>query len=232
MRKKKPPEPQGTPAWMTTYGDMVTLLLTFFVLMYAFSTIDTQKYLQIANSLKGALGGNIGVLNQGISVERKSEFASVIAARKVFDQLQKILSKKGLEGKIELSENEKGITISFKEKLFFNIGSADILSEGYLILTEVGSILAEQTFPIRIEGHTCDLPIRNNKFPSNWELSATRAVNVARFLTEKNNLNPTKVSISAFGQFKPLVPNTSEENRARNRRVDIVILVNPEKITN
>lgn len=233
MRKKKAESPPpGAPGWMTTYGDMVTLLLTFFILMYAFSTIDSQKYVQISNSLKGALGGNVGVLNQGTSVEPKGSFTSIVAAKKVFTQLQKVLNKKGLEGKVELSENAKGITISFKERLFFKLGSADILSEGYAILSEVGTILVEQPFPIRIEGHTCDLPIRSYKFPSNWELSAGRAVNVARYLTEKSGLNPVKISISAFSQYQPLVPNISEENRSRNRRVDIVILSNPIKLTN
>jgi len=224
LRKSKPPESQGTPAWMTTYGDMVTLLLTFFVLMYAFSVIDSQKYVQIANSLKGALGGNVGVLNEGTSVDETGSFTTNISSKRVFTQLQKVLNKKGLEGKVELSENGKGITVSFKEKLFFAIGSADILDEAYSVLAKVGEILKMQTFPIRVEGHTCDLPIKSSKFASNWELSAIRAVNVARYLIDGSGVNPAQLSIAAYSQYQPMVPNTSEANRARNRRVDIVIL--------
>lgn len=224
-KKKIPDPPPGAPAWMTTYGDMVTLLLTFFVLLYSFSVIDKQKYVALANSLKGALGGNVGVLNQGTSVEPSGELTSVAPTLKqVFNQLQKVLSKNGLEGKVEVTNDKRGVVISFKEKLFFEIGSADIITEAYPILNQVGEILINQKYPIRIEGHTCDLPIRNSRFPSNWELSAIRAINVTRYLIDKVNLNPEQVSTAAYGQYQPLVPNINEENRIRNRRVDIVII--------
>lgn len=210
---------------MTTYGDMVTLLLTFFVLLYAFSIIDAQKYIQISNSLRCALGGNVGVLNQGTSLNTKGSLAGITQPMKeTFKQLQGIVGKQGMQGKVELSMNSLGITISFKEKLFFNIGSADILAEAYPILDDVGAVLKGQTFPIRVEGHTCDLPIKNSKFPSNWELSAIRAVNVGKFLIERDGVAAERLSTAAYSQYRPMVPNISEANRARNRRVDIVIV--------
>lgn len=207
--------------WMVTYGDMVTLVLTFFVLLYSFSAIDAKKYIQISNSLKGALGGNVGVLNQGITVDDLGEVTN--PAQVMFEQLQKILSKKGLEGKVELSQTREGIVISFKERLFFRIASADILDDAYPVLNEVGSILKENTFPIRIEGHSCDLPIKNQRFPSNWELSSIRAVNVTKYLIDRIQIPPEQLSVAAYGPYRPLVPNTSEENRGKNRRVDIII---------
>lgn len=206
---------------MVTYGDMVTLVLTFFVLLYSFSAIDAKKYIQISNSLKGALGGNVGVLNQGITVDDLGEVTN--PAQVMFEQLQKILSKKGLEGKVELSQTREGIVISFKERLFFRIASADILDDAYPVLNEVGSILKENTFPIRIEGHSCDLPIKNQRFPSNWELSSIRAVNVTKYLIDRIQIPPEQLSVAAYGPYRPLVPNTSEENRGKNRRVDIII---------
>lgn len=175
--------------------------------------------------MRGALGGNVGVLNHGVTVDPSSEhtYMSSAAIRNVYAQLQTLLDK-GMEGKVELTMDERGIVISFKERMFFQIGSADILQEAYPLLSEVGVILKNQGFPLRIEGHTCDLPIRNVKYPSNWELSAIRAVNVARFLIERNQMDADLISTAAYGQYRPIVPNESEENRARNRRVDIIIL--------
>lgn len=202
---------------------MVTLVLTFFVLLYSFSSVDARKYIQISNSLKGALGGNVGVLNQGISIDELGEATTVNPAQIMFEQLQKILNNKGLEGKVELSQTREGIVISFKERLFFRIASADILEEAYPVLNEVGAILKENTFPIRIEGHSCDLPIKNQRFPSNWELSSIRAVNVTKYLIDRIQMPPEQLSVAAYGPYRPLVPNTSEENRGKNRRVDIII---------
>jgi chemotaxis protein MotB len=227
LRRKKPDErPPGTPAWMVTYGDMVTLVLTFFVLMFAFSTVDTQKYKLIVNSLRGAMGGNIGVLQDGTTLDMISEVTSTGSPSydKVLKQLQMILDRQDMQDKVELRQNGRNIIVSFKEKLFFRIGSADILKEALAILNEVGAVIREQRLAIRVEGHTCDIPIRTVKFPSNWELSAIRAVNVSKYLIEKAGLNPQKVSVAGYGQYRPMVANTSEEARARNRRVDIVII--------
>lgn len=224
-KKKEDPPPPGAPLWMTTYGDMVTLVLTFFVLMFAFSTVDKQKYVQIVNSLRGAMGGNVGVLNQGTSVELTGQLVSINPPTydKLLKQLQKILEKEMNREKVEIRGDGKEIVISFKEKLFFLIGSADILNEAFPILNEVGEVIRDQGLVVRIEGHTCDIPIRTTRFPSNWELSAIRAVNVGKYLIETIGVTPENVSIGAYSQYRPMVPNTSEENRARNRRVDIVI---------
>ncbi len=211
---------------MVTYGDMVTLVLTFFVLLYAFSSIDAKKYIQISNSLRGALGGNVGVLQHGITVDDIGELTTPSPAQLMFQRLQSILNNKGLEGKVELSQTKEGIVISFKERLFFKIASADILEEAIPILDEVGAILKENTFPIRIEGHSCDLPISNYRFPSNWELSSIRAVNVTKYLIDHIKIPPEQLSVAAYGPYRPLVPNTSEQNREKNRRVDIIIQTN------
>jgi chemotaxis protein MotB len=226
-RQKKPEEPPaGAPAWMVSYGDMVTLVLTFFILMFAFSTVDVKKYQQIVNTMRGAMGGNVGVLEQGTSLDMAGEMTSTSnpSYDKVLKQLQKILDQEALKNEVEIRQNGRDITVSFKEKLFFLIGSADILPEALPILNEVGAVISEQHLEIRVEGHTCDIPIRTSKFPSNWELSAIRAVNVTRYLIEKVGLDAKKVSVAGYGQYRPMVPNTSNESRARNRRVDIVLL--------
>ncbi len=223
MLKKKEEPPAGTPAWLTTYGDMVTLVLCFFVMLYAFSTIDTQKYQQIQFSMRSALGGAGGVMTGNESV-----FDAQIIQRsqieQMYQEIKKVIDQNKWKGQAEVTITERGITISFKEKLFFKIGSAQILKEAESILENVGKVLKERRYPLRIEGHTCNLPIRSAQFPSNWELSAIRAINVTKFLINRVGFEPERISVAGYGQYHPLVKNDSDENRARNRRVDIVII--------
>lgn len=225
MLKKKPETPPpGAPLWMITYGDMVTLVLCFFVALFAFSTIDNQKYVQLAQSLRGALSGNTSILKGQVSTSDTSFNKYNQMFTQMYQQLREIVDSEELRGKAELTITERGITISFKEKLFFKIGSADILKEAYPVLEQVGNVLKERNYPLRIEGHTCDLPINSKQFPSNWELSAIRAVRVSKHLINKVGYSPELISIAGYGQYQPLAPNTNEENRAKNRRVDIVII--------
>ena len=216
LLKKKPDEPApGAPLWNVTYGDMVTLVLCFFVALFAFSSIDSQKYQQMQLSLRAAFGGEGGVLTGSPSVFDARIIPSPV--EQMYQELKKAVDETKWKGQAE-------ITISFKEKLFFNIGSATISSEAYPVLESVGKILKARNYPLRIEGHTCDLPIRSSQFPSNWELSAIRAINVTKFLINRVGFKPERISMAGYGQYHPLVPNNNEENRARNRRVDIVII--------
>ncbi|NLY74781.1 MAG: flagellar motor protein MotB [Firmicutes bacterium] len=225
MLKKKPEEsPPGAPVWMITYGDMVTLVLCFFVALFAFSTIDKQKYVQIAQSLRGALSGGEGVFRGQVSTSDTNFNRYNQMFNQMYQELRRIIDNEELRGKAEITITERGITISFKEKLFFKIGSADILPEAFPILEQVGNVLKERAYPLRIEGHTCDLPINSVQFPSNWELSAIRAVRVSKHLINKVGYRPELISIAGYGEYQPLVPNINEENRAKNRRVDIVII--------
>lgn len=224
MLKKKPEEPApGAPLWNVTYGDMVTLVLCFFVALFAFSSIDAKKYEQVQLSMRSAFGGVGGVLQGNVSVFD----APVIQQQQIeqmYQDIKRIIDDNKWKGQAEVTITERGITISFKEKLFFKIGSAQIMPDAELILESVGKVLKERRYPLRIEGHTCDLPIRSSQFPSNWELSAIRAINVTKFLINRVGFEPERISVAGYGQYHPLVKNDSEENRARNRRVDIVII--------
>ena len=208
--------------WNVTYGDMVTLVLCFFIALFAFSSIDSRKYQQMQLSLRAAFGGKGGVLTGSPSVFD----AQIIPApvQQMYQELKKAIENTRWKGQAEVSITERGITISFKEKLFFNIGSASIAREAYPVLESVGEILKARRYPLRVEGHTCDLPIRSVQFPSNWELSAIRAISVTKFLINRVGFGPERISVAGYGQYHPLVPNDSEENRAKNRRVDIVII--------
>ena len=162
------------PIWLQTYGDMVTLVLTFFVALYAMSSLDKNKYEQMAESLRIALSGGIGNGNIGVLKSGKSIVETGLApvtsnpkmgeeeARKwseMYKTIKSVIDSNKFRGNVEVTYSEYGITISFKERSFFQIGSADILKDAYLMLSEVGTTINQQAYPIRVEGHTCDLPI-------------------------------------------------------------------------
>lgn len=226
-KKKEESNTYSTPLWMTTYSDMVTLLLCFFVLLFSFSNIEQEKYEAVAESLRGALSGLVSVLDRGKAlIDETMSVADPIPQefRNVRDQIQELLVKEGLTGQAEIYMEERGMVVSFKDGLLFTIGSADLKPEAKKLLQEVGRILARDKHFIRVEGHTCDLPIRNAKYPSNWELSTSRATNVTRHLIEQVGLDPRRLAATGYAEFRPRLPNTSEENRVKNRRVDLLLL--------
>lgn|SRR5690554_3508995 len=229
-KQREEEQPRGSPGWMTTYSDMVTLLLTFFVMLFAFSEIDKAKYDQIALSLRGALGGLPSVLESGMSPQEEAfsvlDPVAVVSPEfeSLYESLQGLLEDEELAGVTDIYMEERGLVVSFKEKFFFDIGSIEIKPAARNLLRRMGEVLARGRNQIRVEGHTCDLPIRNERFPSNWELSVGRATNVTRFLIEEAGIAPGRLAATGYAEFRPVVPNDSEENRAQNRRVDILLL--------
>lgn len=230
FRKKGERSPLGSPAWMTTYSDLVTQLLVFFVLLFSLSNINEAKYEEIVASLRTALTGSPGVLDMGPQpLDGASIFPEYTLAieeefTEVYEEILGKLEEEGVGAAVEIYSEERGMIISFKENIFFRIGSADLLPEACDLLTKVGKILAADVHQIRVEGHTCDLPIRTASFPTNWELSASRATNVTRFLIDEVRIAPERLGAAGYAEFRPIAPNSSEENRVRNRRVDILLL--------
>lgn len=229
-RKKEEPAGPAAPLWCLSYGDLVTNLLVFFVLLFAFSEIDKSKYVQIADSLRGALGGTGGVLNSGMAImeDHGGEQSPAFIVNEFQEIIEKLNESLGDDSEssinVEIYTNERGLVISFKEKLFFDIGKASLRPAAVEALLQVGETLKTDNHKIRVEGHTCDLPINTPQYPSNWELSTARAINVTRFLIERVKLDPSRLSVAGYGQYRPFVENLNELNRARNRRVDIVLL--------
>jgi chemotaxis protein MotB len=244
MRKRsnndyRPP----TPLWMFSYGDMVTLLLVFFVMLFSFSTIDAQKW----QSLVRALSGNTGILDGGkeikvtdiiptvqITAEPTPSDSPVPTPTKgsdyffdLYKQIKDYVDDNGLNSKLELINMDHEILIRFRDNAIFDSGKADIKLEVMVTLRDIAGILREyqdRIEGIRIEGHTDNVPIQNPKFPSNWELSTARAVQVLRFFIEQQHMKPAKLSAVGYGEYHPVANNDTEQNRALNRRVDILIV--------
>lgn len=204
---------------------MVTLLLAFFVLLFAFSNVDLQKF----QAIMSAFRGNVGVLDGGMTLTQEqfqnnaSELALQQLAR-LHERLSEFLHLEGLDSSVSLSLDERGLTIRFADQIFFDLGKADLKPEAISILAHLSPLLRDLPNPIRIEGHTDNLPINTTMFPSNWELSTHRATTVIRYLVEVEGFDSYKLSAAGYGEYRPVVDNTSASNRGLNRRVDIIIM--------
>ena len=216
-----------SPAWMTTYGDMMTLLMTFFILIMSFSTMEVDKFKMAMGSLKSAMG-ILGVQKK-LSPDQSwfSPQQSNVAQMKNksilqhLDKLKELVKKKGMEDHVEISMSEGEVFIQIKDHLIFNLGKADLKQDFLKILSLIAKTLVKEATEIKVEGHTDDLPIRTDKYPSNWELSFDRALSVLKYFVREEGIPPNKLAAAGFGEYYPIAPNNSPENRAKNRRVII-----------
>lgn len=249
--KKHEAEKENQERWLVTYADLITLLMIFFVLMYTMSQVDARKYAAVANSLSLVLTGQaLSVLDtqgpsmvEGLSGQQLPEGAGESTAnqgqlQEVKKLIQEFIETQDVEIPVGESgskttklgeyivvyEQERGLVISFKDTLLFNSGSDELTPQARGIIRQVGEALAILPNYIRVEGHTDDLPINTQKFPSNWELSVLRASNVVHVLQKDGGVPAENLSIIGYGEYRPLVPNEDDLSRAMNRRVDIVIL--------
>ncbi len=236
-RKKKAPEGDpGVPGWMVTYGDMMTLLLCFFVLLFSFSTIDVVKFRDVIIELQGALGvltGGPMVLNLG-DIPQKQISENPSASTQHMEALQQSIEEKvteeDMQGSIQTEINERGLMIRFTDTVLFDLGKAELRSEVYPILDAISEEITTISNSIQVEGHTDPTPIHTSQFPSNWELSTARATAIIHFLLERGGIEPERLSAAGYAFYHPVVPNTSHENRAMNRRVDVIILESSEDV--
>jgi len=235
--KKCHSEHENLERWLLTYADMITLLMAFFIMMYSMSVLNMAKFREAAISIRSGFGGL--VQGQGKSVLGSSgsfspkpatlDGSSPGADWKVVKPLVTYIEKSTeLRGSTQVGRDTRGIVITMlSDNLLFDSGSADIKDRAHPLLDKVAETLDKVSNPVRVEGHTCDLPPRRGgKYPTNWELSSARATNVLRYFVEQKGLDPRLFSAAGFAGMHPFLPNTSEKNRRRNRRVDVVIVTN------
>ncbi|MCI1944893.1 OmpA/MotB family protein [Clostridium luticellarii] len=234
MKKKKSDKKPDGLRWMLTYSDLITLLMIFFIVMYSMSQVDQTKYKQLSESLSIAMGGGKTIIgednNSSIKndVTQMDELDSSQDEEKKLEELKKkvdkYLQENGMSKNVSTSIDERGLVISMNDTLLFDTGKADIRPEFQQELTEMGKILNQLGNYIRIEGHTDNVPISNDEYSSNWKLSCDRASNVTEFLIMKSGIQPQKLSAIGYGEYRPIADNSSEAGKAKNRRVDIIIL--------
>ncbi len=236
-KKQQDEESRGVPEYMTTYGDLVTLLLCFFVLLFAFSEIDAKKFQAIMQSFQGSAGVLNGgktlddaqfVNNSTLSDNITSNIKEIRELRALKESFEEHLEEHDLESQITVELDERGLLLRFDDNVLFDSGRAEIKTQSKDTLRFISELLREEQLSdkfIRVEGHTDSDPIKNSRiFPTNWELSTIRAVNVARFFIEETDMIPEKLSVSGYSKYHPVAPNDTAHNKAKNRRVDIVIM--------
>ncbi|MHB1127394.1 MAG: flagellar motor protein MotB [Bacillota bacterium] len=231
-RKSEEEAHGGSERWLLTYADMITLLMIFFIVMYTISNVNAQKFRTLAKSLNVAMTGGSGLLDGGVAVDlpeipdtgntenqQEHNAYSAVAA-----ELNKYLEENNLDQYVAISVEERGLVVSFEDTILFPKASSDITPQAREIIRRVGNILRQMPNYIRVEGHTDNLPIDNARFKSNWELSVLRATSVVHILVKETGVNPERISATGYGENRPIAPNDSEQNYAKNRRVDIVLL--------
>lgn len=219
--------------WMTTYSDLVTLLLCFFVLLFSMSSIDAKKFEAIIRSFQGSLG----VLEMGKTIDEDRYISQALESDRLFmdpseqqsleslhQQLDEYIRDNNLETTVVVGVEERGLLIRFNDQVLFDSGKADIKPEAIPIMHDIGEILRINNRLIRVEGHTDNVPINTLFYPSNWELSTSRAVNVVKYFLEEVGIAPARLSAAGYGEYHPIANNDTAANRQKNRRVDVVIL--------
>ena len=234
MRKKnrrsgaKKSDDSAGGRWEIVYSGFVLILLCFFIMLSSFSSMEEAKVIQFVKSFVTA----VSILPGGVKMESglavvpdspelidsKSDLA------KLFQTLDELAYKFNLENEINLANTREGLVMRLSEHTLFGLGSADIAAEAFPLLQKVGAVISKTAYLIRIEGHTDNLPIHTERYPSNWELSTARAVNVLRYFIKNHNVDPGRLAAEGFSEFHPVVANDTAENREKNRRVEIIFI--------
>ncbi|MCH7819487.1 MAG: OmpA family protein [Candidatus Marinimicrobia bacterium] len=199
--------------WLITYSDLVTLILTFFILIAAISKVDPLKFERVAQSLSGAYG--------------KEDDRQRVDLRTVYKMIWNLINNSNYASKVNVELLPIGVAVTFTGNTLFTLGKATIQKDIHPILDGLAWVMSELPYNVAVEGHTDDIPISSDEFPSNWELSSARASRVVRYLISKG-VSSQKLFASGYADTKSRVPNLDEfgrpipENRAENRRVEII----------
>jgi len=224
-------EEEGAPAWVVTFGDLMSLLLCFFVLLLSFSEMDRNRYRVVSGSVKNAFG-----------IQRKTpifdspkgskmiarEFDQAIVLTKIEDIIKPIIDELNDEfdefkGHVEVESTENQVTIRMMGEATFDTGKADLRSNFIPLLRKIGEVLAKTRGEIIVAGHTDNVPLIGDLFRSNLGLSMARAGAVAEFLLRSSAIDPQQLSTMGFGEYRPLASNDIAAGRQKNRRVEIIV---------
>lgn len=255
-RRKKGNAPENQERWLITYSDLITLLLIFFIVMYAMSKLDMAKYEVFAESLhlqfaKGDTilekhNGPAGNMKQGDqtipaptlspspSPSPSSGSAQEVRERDLQDLLSKVnqyIQENNLQAQVMAGDIQRGVVIKLNDMVLFDLGKADLKPASLPILDKLGSLFRSLDTKVSIEGHTDNLPLQTGSlYKDNWGLSQARSVSVVRYLLSTPGMNDKMFVSSAYADTMPVASNDTEENRAKNRRVEIVVLREPLKL--
>jgi len=233
MRRRRqrhaPHAAENHERWLVSYADFITLLFAFFTTLYAISVVDAEKAETLVHSIRESFGdqaGGMAIFSYPIAVDIPGDGSAPREGSRfelLGDRVRDLNREPGFENGLRVRETEEGLVISLADSLFFPGGGVKIPPETEPVLGELARMLSELPNHVRVEGHTDDRPISSAAYPSNWHLSAIRAVELVRFL-ETRDIARYRLSASGFAAERPLVSNETEQGRAINRRVDVVVL--------
>lgn len=232
--RKNKSEGSAGGGWEVVYSGFVLILLCFFIMLSSFSSVEEAKVMQFVKSFNYAVSS---ILPGGLKFDSGSTVlpgsADMVDSNdklaQIYFELEKLSELQKKENDITVAYSPQGLVMRLSDRALFAVGVGAISPQAIPLLKKVGDIIARTSFEVRIEGHTDDLPIKTAQFPSNWELSTARAVNVLRYFIESGGISSQRLSAVGFGEFQPMVPNDSTEHRAQNRRVEIIFLNSDQK---
>ncbi|MBT8371612.1 MAG: OmpA family protein [Deltaproteobacteria bacterium] len=226
-------EEEGAPMWVVTFGDLMSLLMCFFVLLLSFSEMDRKKYKVVSGSMRNAFGIQrkkpVFESPKGQKMISK-EFEQAIILTKIEDAVQPIKEKleneyKELKEFVELEVKDNQLTIRMMGEATFDTGKAHLRAKFRPLLLKIGEVLSKTKGEIIIAGHTDNVPLKGGPYGSNLGLSMARARSVAEFLLGLNSIDPKRLSTMGFGEYRPLTSNDTTQGRQRNRRVEIIVSI-------
>ncbi|TAA72264.1 flagellar motor protein MotB [Planococcus salinarum] len=275
LKRKKKHEDHVDESWLIPYADILTLLLALFIVLFAASEVNSQKFQEISDSFNKELQGGTGILDNQSAVETFEETSKLaepndadptegeattppegeeeeeqkiemtaeeieqlalaedykeLAA--IQDKVKAYIAERNMEDKLEAELTSKGLVLKIKDGVLYGSGSANLSEDAQMVAEEIGKMLVtDPPRSIFIEGHTDNIPSTSSAFPSNWELSSARAINFMKILLENEELDPAKFSATGFAEHQPIAGNDSEEGRAENRRVEVLISLYSEEQT-
>ena len=231
--------------WLVSYADFITLLFAVFVTLYAMSQTDKKKAEEVLASMRESFGYSTTSAGQKPTVIDAGSMSVIPSIHKITQAPKRVTSrtrgseqdfrstkasieaylmKTGAQSKVSVAVTQRGLVVSLKEAGFFDSGSATLKQSSMALLKDVVASLASYSNSVRVEGHTDNIPISSAAFPSNWELSTSRATNVLQYLTKQEDFDPARISAAGYGEYRPVADNSDEDGRSKNRRVDIVLL--------
>ncbi len=215
-------KPFAAPAYMVTYGDMITLILCFFVLLSTFSTVQPTKFSKAMGSLRSAFGYNKSELKQNAILDQLNQMNERKIDQKM-SSIQAMAKEMKMQESITIDKNDNYIHIRISEPVLFDSGSALLKENSLNIMKLISVLISEVPFEVRIEGHTDNLPLKkNSKYLSNWELSSARALSVAEVMIQEGN-QPSRFQVVGYGEYRPIADNKTDSGKNKNRRVEIYI---------
>lgn len=273
MKRKKKHEDHVDESWLIPYADILTLLLALFIVLFAASEVNSQKFQEISDSFNKELQGGTGILENQSAVETFEETSKLaepndadptegevttppegeeeqkiemtadqieqLALAEDYKELAAIqekvkayIAERNMEDKLEAELTSKGLVLKIKDGVLYGSGSATLSEDAQTIAEEISNMLVtDPPRSIFIEGHTDNIPSTSDAFPSNWELSAARAINFMKILLENDDLDPRKFSATGFAEHQPIASNDTAEGRAENRRVEVLISLYSDGLT-